>query len=761
MTRKFLGIAAIVLAIVFLMVTCNVPTGTVPDDTTAVDMAPEIIDGYWWIGGVNTGVPATGATGPEGGAGPAGVSPTIIDGFWWIGDVNTGVPATGAVGATPEIVDGYWWIEGVNTGISATGATGPAGNSPVIIDGYWWIGGVNTDVPATGATGVAGATPEIVDGFWWIGGVNTGVPAKLRPTASITIVCGEGIPITHLDLRIDQHYTLYVRDPDGVELTNILWDSDHPDVVSVHRMTSRLAVATGSSIQIRVANREVVGQTAIITATSLEGGNTLIETFVTVTVYCDGRDRANFIYYYDFGAVGDGETCDLRAIYNAHNEANRLNKPVRADYGATYYISGMALTVTIQTDTDWRDAHFVIDDRNLSDPTAWVFHITSRYYTSQSLGSSVTSLTKGQTNLGRTFAYPSLIRVENNTVRRFIRRGTNEDSGQPQREVFLVDVNGNVCPTTPILWDYERITSSSIRPIDATQLTITGGKFTTIENHNYPIGTYHTRNILIERSNTVMDGFRQYIVDDYIASPYWGLTIRDAANVTIQNSYFTGRILSIHGTYGIYSNRTVNLVLRNVWQTNDITDTACWGIFASNESKNLIFDEVRLSRFDAHRGVHNATIKNSTLGHAGVQAIGSGLLTVENTTIIGYGRFINLRSDYGSTWDGDIIVRNCVFHPIGNTATLIYGSNDGNWDFGYQTFLPRKVTVDNLSVVDISLNRNNNALRVFAPFEQAPNAQFPMSFTEEISIRNLSRNSGYGFIISTNSLFNNALINYQ
>ena len=591
----------------------------------------------------------------------------------------------------------------------------------------------------------ANLIPEIKDGD------------DANATASITIVNDEGTPVTHLDLRIDQQYTLSARGPDGKELTNVLWDSDHPNVVSVHRMAPRFAVATGYAIQIMVTNKDVVGQTAIITATSLEGGNTLTATSVTVTVYRDDRDRENFIYYYDFGAVGDGETCDFLAIYNAHNEANRLNKPVRADYNATYRISGLARTVTIQTNTNWRDAHFIIDDRNVSNPGTWVFHVTSQH-TIQSLGNTVTSLTRGQSSLGRTFDHPSLVRVENNTVRRFIRRGENQDSGSPQQEVFLVDTNGNVCPTTPILWDYERITASTIRPIDTEQLIITGGTFTTIANHS-PLGTYHNRNILIERSNTVLDGFRHDVVDDNNASPYSGFLVREAANVTIQNSYFTGLRSSVQGSYDIEAGRTVNLVLRNVRQTNDITDTAFWGIFGANENKNMTFDNVHLSRFDAHRGVHNATIRDSVLGHAGITIIGSGLLTIENTTVTNSDTFINLRSDYGSTWNGEIVIRNSVFHPgRSNSATIIYGSNDGAWDFGYQTFLPRKVTIDNLKVFDNQISQNDSALRIFSSFTHVSNAQFPMIWTEDISLRDIFRNSGRGFIISPNPKFNEVLI---
>jgi len=618
-----------------------------------------------------------------------------------------------------------------------------------------WIAGIALAIGFLVATcDTPNTTPEIKDGLWWVDGEKADVPA---PTASITIVNDEGIPVTHLDLRIDQQYTLYAKGPDGKELTNVLWDSDHPHIVSVHRTTPRFAIATGSSIQIRVANRDVIGQTAIITATSLEGGNTLTEAFVTVTVYSDGRDRANFIYYYDFGAVGDGETCDFLAIYNAHAEANRLNKPVRADYGATYFISGKDLTAIIQTSTDWRDARFIIDDREVSNPSAWVFNVTSQHSTS-SLGSTVTSLVKGQTNLGRTFEHPSLIKVENNTVRRFIRRGANQNSGQPQREVILVDTNGNICPTTPILWDYERITASTIRPIDAEQLTITGGIFTTISNHSQTSIADYTRNIRIGRSNSTLDGFQQYVVDDHNASKYFGLIVSEAANVTIKNSYFSAHRLFAEGTYGIEAFLAVNLVLRNVKQTNDITDSAFWYIFGSNESKNITFDDVYLSRFDAHMGIHNATIKNSTLGYGGIQVVGSGLLTVENTTITGHNTFMYLRTDYGSTWDGEIIIRNSEFHPTGSSATIINGSNDGAWYFGYETFLPHKITIDGLRVIDTLLDQNDSALRVLASFQQATNAQFPLVLTEQIHIRNLIRDSDRSFIISTNRWFDDVQV---
>lgn len=68
----------------------------------------------------------------SGADGQNGVTPNIGEnGNWWIGGVDTGVPATGADGedgATPEIGEnGNWWIDGEDTGIPAKGQDGQDG----------------------------------------------------------------------------------------------------------------------------------------------------------------------------------------------------------------------------------------------------------------------------------------------------------------------------------------------------------------------------------------------------------------------------------------------------------------------------------------------------------------------------------------------------------------------------------------------------------------------------------------------------------
>lgn len=239
----------------------------------------------------------------------------------------------------------------------------------------------------------------------------------------------------------------------------------------------------------------------------------------------------------------------------------------------------------------------------------------------------------------------------------------------------------------PIIWDFAQITDITALPIDETTLNIKGGRFTTIANKAESKYTYYGRNIAIRRSNVLADGLEHLVTGEGDhGAPYGGfINIGDCSYVTVKNTILTGhktyntigsagKSVSM-STYDISVNCALNVSFVTCSQTNDINDRIYWGILGSNYCKNLLYDHCTFSRFDAHKGVANATIRNSTLGHMGINAIGSGTLTVENTTIRGR-NLINLRSDYGSTWQGEV-VRNCIFVPAGGRPTgvgLISGS---------------------------------------------------------------------------------------
>jgi hypothetical protein len=477
--------------------------------------------------------------------------------------------------------------------------------------------------------------------------------------------------------------------------------------------------------------------------------------------------ESGIVRYSDFGAKGDGETEDMDAIAAAHSFANQHSLKVLADEGATYFIGGKENTAIIQTDTDFGTAAFIIDDREVQNRNAPIFLVNSSLESFPLEG--ITSLKRNQENIPVSLPGKCLVTVTNSHVKRYIRYGLNQNKGSSQTDIFLVDENGNVDKNTPIIWDFDQITEITALPIDQETLTISGGRFITVANKAESKYTYYSRNIAIRRSNVLLDGLEHYVTGEgEQGAPYGGfISIRDCSDVTVQNTVLTGHFtyrtigsagkpVSM-GSYDITVNRALNVSFVNCRQTNDIDDRNYWGILGSNYCKNLLYDNCTFSRFDAHMGVANATIRNSTLGHMGINAIGTGTFLVENSTIRGRS-LINLRSDYGSTWEGEFIVRNCVFVPAGGrqtSASLINGSYSGQHDFGYTCYMPERITFDNLHIDDSNHPENYQGPAIFADFnpqrtDDSYKEKFPYVLTREVILKNVSTASGKSLIISKN-----------
>ena len=271
-------------------------------------------------------------------------------------------------------------------------------------------------------------------------------------------------------------------------------------------------------------------------------------------------------------------------------------------------------------------------------------------------------------------------------------------------------------------------------------------------------------------------------------APYFGiLYTQNCANITVKNCTFTahktyknigsaGQTVS-QGTYDISPFMTLNITFENCSQTTDILDTRYWGIMATNGCKNVTLDGCTFSRFDAHRGVWNLTIRNSTLGHQGVNLIGGGTATLESSTVYAT-NFVSLRGDYGATWDGDLIIRGCVWYPNRgrtiNTATvcLIGGSYDTLHDFGYECYMPRTVTLDGLRVEDGKAGAVYGGVTLFADFvpeDTSPNYRIKMQqagkrlyhLTEELTVRGFSAKSGKDWKLCPNSYLLHGLTIYE
>lgn len=476
---------------------------------------------------------------------------------------------------------------------------------------------------------------------------------------------------------------------------------------------------------------------------------------------------SGFVRYSGFGAKGDGKNDDINAIAATHAFANQQGLSVKADEGATYYIGKKDRTAIIRTNTDFGTAAFIIDDTDVENRNSHVFMVSSGQQPFKPEG--ITSLKRNQGKINVTFPGTCIVTVTDSNVKRYIRFGPNQNNGSSQTDIFIVDKDGNVDMDTPIVWDFDQITDITALPIDETTLTITGGRFTTIANKAESKYTYYSRGIAIRRSNVVVDGLEHRVTGEGDhGAPYGGfINVGDCSYVTIRNTILTGRkiyqtigaagVTVSMGSYDLSVNRALNVSFVNCSQTNDIDDSRYWGILGSNFCKNLVYDNCTFSRFDAHMGVANATIRNSTLGHMGINAIGSGTFTVENSTIRGR-TLINLRSDYGSTWQGEFIIRNCVFVPAGGkpaSASLIGGSYSGQHDFGYTCYMPERITIENLKIDDSNHPENYQGPAIFANFnpkmtDDSYVEQFPYVKTREVILKNVTTTSGKTLRLSDN-----------
>ena len=439
------------------------------------------------------------------------------------------------------------------------------------------------------------------------------------------------------------------------------------------------------------------------------------------------------IYYEDFGALGDGLTNDFAAIKKAHAAANALGEKVYATPGKTYYISETdGDSIIIKTDTSWHGADIIIDDTEISGgkpephPNVDVFRVENDFpkITLDESSSFVAKINENRPAIlsgGKTetldlgLGYPALLVVYNDENVQYIRNGFN-DKGSPQKEIFIVDERGRIDRKTPALFDYDKITRVEVVRIDTRPITIEGGTVTTLASRQHnERETYREigRGFSIMRPNTVLVGMKHFVKNQipkgeivngkaFYGDSYGGFyKVFYASNVEIRDSVATSRVM-YSASYEIIFAYSNDVRLVNVRQSEEnYRELRDWWIMGSNFCKNISYDNCYLTRFDAHCGVYNVRISNSTV--ASLRLTGGGDFVIENSTVktkaYGADTFIMLREDYGSTWRGNIYVKNCCFDSIFDTRTfpevkLIFAAW-ANRDFGYRTYLPN-LFIDNL-----------------------------------------------------------------
>ena len=454
--------------------------------------------------------------------------------------------------------------------------------------------------------------------------------------------------------------------------------------------------------------------------------------------------RTNVVYYSDFGADVYGSKDSFIAMRDAHAFANISGQPVMADEGATYYIGIHRDQIVVQTDTDWKDARIIIDDANLviGDHGYHTFYVAP---TKAAYKLDISKLTidtakfnPASTNIGLTFADTVMLKVENSTKK--VYRRTNGEEANMQ-DLILVDKNGNIDQSTPLTFTYDTVTDITVYSAYDKPITLKGGSFETRANRIPSAGYVGVnRGISIQRSNTTLENVRHYVTNEPTAPsssmPYGGFYhIANVNNVTLKDCVLCGHRVyqntlngSWNGSYDTTATNSNAVSWLNCKQMTleagkpveqSITSNTYWGVIGTNFSKNLTIDNCRFSRFDAHCGVYNVTVTNSEIGYQTLNFVGNGLAYFENTTVHA-GQFVSLRADYGATWNGEIVIKNCALRVgYNDTSAPVVAASWSNWDFGYECHLPN-VTVDGFKVYrpdgreDTTINKC-----IFAPVKSA------------------------------------------
>ena len=473
--------------------------------------------------------------------------------------------------------------------------------------------------------------------------------------------------------------------------------------------------------------------------------------------YTYSKDVRN-IYYKDYGAVGDGITDDFFALKACHDYANQWGHTVNADPNAVYYIGkeNGTQSITIKTDTYWNCCEFIFDDRYIDKPgqsnayQASIFKITPDAPSYSLTGSKlpVTSVLSGATSIGDW--KPStkvMVTLTDNTKRHYIRYGSNQNNGTAQVEIVIVNPDGSIDPDTPIQWDYVNLSKMTVQPIDDTPITVSGGTKGQVDDyaamgifdsyHNIGRTTmytyfntapseynYHGRNIAITRSNVTIKNLEHVLYDQETetSAPYNGwITVNSCSDVVVegmivqmQKGFATigaqGTSVGM-GSYEFSAGYANRLTWRHCRISNFFEEdgrVTYDGNMGTNYCKNLMFDNVVNHSFDAHCGLYNGTIKDSTIEH--LNFIGGGTIKYENVTVYtdGASAAMTYRSDYGSIWNGDVIIDGLTLKTSKAAPNLsVIGVTYTNHFFGYTCYLPRTVSVNNAKIIRYSFKMEN------------------------------------------------------
>ncbi len=356
----------------------------------------------------------------------------------------------------------------------------------------------------------------------------------------------------------------------------------------------------------------------------------------------------------------------------------------------------------------------------------------------------LTSLSAGATNIGFAPGRDMLVHLVDADKNIYLRYGANASNGNAISEVILVHADGTIDPSTPVQWDYTNLNNQDsdkvmAYAVDTEEIKISGldangqinAIFETYVNNDVKQYLYHyeqsARNITIRRSNATVEGLDRIFLEEAADNAnntndrmaYTFIKVEYCSDVTIKDMLVMnhnshgGDTGTSQGSYEFsagYANdvKWINCDTKNMFSAGKDGSLIAYpvyrGLFGTNHMRNMYLADCTLNSFDAHTGAYNVTIENSTFDH--MNFIGGGLIKLTNVTVYpdkDYAAAIYLRTDYGSTWKGDLEIDGLTIMygegdmPNNNVISLIYGIYVNQY-WGFDTYMPQNVTINNFHV---------------------------------------------------------------
>ena len=478
-------------------------------------------------------------------------------------------------------------------------------------------------------------------------------------------------------------------------------------------------------------------------------------------------------HYYKVNGVKD----DYYAIYEAHKCANKYNKEVLVSANKKYNIfkyttTGKLKPITVQTSTDLNNSIIKIHDEGYTYTEDNNNHIY-KIFTDENVlkGTDISNYEDFDDFVDNVFninkfknansVYVQIKNANSTPDKVFIRTGENSDAGEPKSDSFKIE-RGDTKNTIKnrLFWDKSdynfknnSIESIIISEIPDEQIIFKNAKFVTIVNTSGNLTKKDLkRGISIRSNNTLIDNINHYyvksdsendndILDEKIPYGYGGFfAFTNSSDIIFTNSKIHATACSqanSTSSYDLSINDVVFITIDNVEMQNfsnvadnqnpQMVSSDVWGAFSSNRSKNIVISNSKFNRIDAHRGIYILKITDSVIGQGNIELTGAGVsndnkVTITRVKVVGTNKFVTLRGDFGSTWNGEINIKDSSIEPLSTQDSisiirfrpLPFNSNGNLYlhNFGYDLYIP-SVVINGFKVVDSNNNIRNDLSNLY------------------------------------------------